>query len=598
VIGKSIFVLTARANHAANNFILKRCFYISLMSVCFSFVSASLFAAPRGVDPGFQQQINREEDIQNKMRMQESIDRELLENKKRSETAAEDRTAPNPPPSSETVGPTIDVVDIQVDAGDVYAGVDVDDILKAYTGRKIGNADLFSLIRDVTNRYAKEGYVTTSVSLIPKNLRDGVVCLKINWGLVEGWHVNGKEPESWSERAMVMQAIPDAVGKPLNIHAVDQAIENLNNYAKSARIDVEPSDRAGYSILSITTAESHIAATSFSVDNSGAQSPSYGRNRYSASTSFSDVLLGNDTLSVNGSTRRFQDDGSNAEYAAGLSYSVPFGYSQIDMRFNETQFKREIDGYYGAYDSDGNSKIFGLKVARTLLRDKTSKLTGFLEYEHRTNANYIEGTYLEVNSRPYDSLTSGLQYVTRAFGGSLYSDAAFTHGLSTLGSDEAAFSEDGHAKAVKKISFNNAWSRQFAAADRAFDYSFRMGGQYSRDTMLSSYKQGLGDEFTVRGFKGTPLWGDRAIFMSHTISAPISFDVLQVNPFVGLDAGYVNDVNKDGQFGQIVGAAIGVRLSWLDQSFALSVGAPLSYREDIQDSVSPYEVYFTGSLSI
>lgn len=107
---------------------------------------------------------------------------------------------------------------------------------------------------------------------------------------------------------MVFGAMPNLTGKPLNIRSVDQMIENLNTPAKSARIEIQPSTREGYSFLNLITQSRGLPDLTLRVDNSGADSPSNGRNRFSLSTSLGDLLLGNDSLGLNASSRRFQDD--------------------------------------------------------------------------------------------------------------------------------------------------------------------------------------------------------------------------------------------------------------------------------------------------
>lgn len=519
-------------------------------------------------------------DLQNKARVQQQIERELEDNRRRAESGQKAHDGPTTdagaPTEAGPEGPTFPIHDIHVDTGAFDPGVDLSDILASYSGRALGQQDLFGLVRELTNRYVRAGYSTTTIGLVPGNLDTGVVRLRVHWGLVEGWKIDDKPPTTFSERRIVAQALPGAIGRPLNIRAIDQAIENLNNAKKSARIDVEPGTRDGVSFLHVRTEASQAPRFTLGADNSGDRTPTHGRYRFNGSATFGDVLLGNDTLSLNGSSRRFRDDGSNYEYSLGAAFGLPIGGARTDLRFNETRYKTRAEGYYGSYSTSGASRTIGLKQAFVLNRDAASKLTGFAEVEHRSSANYIEGSLLDVNSVPYTTLGYGLQAVTQWFGGSLYADVAMVTGMPWWNGDTGAAAANGQPRHFRKLTFNGGWNRAVPIGARRFDYSLRVGGQYSNDAMLASYKQSLGDEYTVRGFKGGALSGDRGVFVSNTFSTQVKLGPLVVSPYLGLDAGYAEDRFAVGPRDRTVaGGALGLRMSHRASTFSLGWAPPL-----------------------
>lgn len=526
--------------------------------------------APQRVTP-----LDREEDFQDKLRTQEQINQRLDTHINRAPTI-------KPSPEQSQTAPVdngikFPISKIEIDAGDEKSWqVDVDDILNNYVNRELGSSDLFSLIRDITNRYSEKGFATTTISLIPKNMKSGVVGLKINWGKVEGWLINGHEPQSRYEKLVVQMAMPGVTQRPFNIHDIDQIVENLNTVSKSARIDVQPSSQMGYSVLNIVTEENKTPSLTLRADNSGSGSPSQGRYRYTASTSLSDLLLGNDSLGLNLSSRRYQDDEHNAEYSAGANYSIPFGYSKLDLRFNHSQYDKQLNGRYGLYGSSGNSQIYDAKFSQVLVREKTQRLSAVVELEHKRNANFIEKSLLAVNSKPYTSMSLGLDHVTDLLGGSLYSDASWVQGVSLLSGEKAAFDESRAEKHLSKIEFNTAWSRPFALFNRSFSFSSRIGGQYAQDNLLASEQLGLGDEFTVRGYKTPVLWGDRGIFMTNTLSLPLPVAGGSVSPFVGWDIGRTENVAYKENNGRIQAFATGINGSWRYGGGSFTLGLPLS----------------------
>jgi hemolysin activation/secretion protein len=575
----------------------------ALIGVITGLVSISLHAedlTPRATPA------DRELDLQNKQRQQEQINRQLDKGRQGSVLTPGAEPEKLDIPSSTNTGPKFLINTITIDAGDsADSALNIDDLLNKYKNRELGSSDLFALIRDATNRYAEKGFSTTTVSLVPKNMKQGIVELKINWGKVEGWLLNGKAPEGIKQKLMTELAMPGVVGKPLNIHQVDQMVENLNNAAKTARVDIQPSARLGYSYLNLITEDKGLPSLTLRGDNSGLGSPSNGRYRYTASTSISDLLLGNDTLGLNLSSRRFQDTDVNSEYNAGITYSLPIGFSKLDLRFNDSQYEKPLNnGKYGVYNSDGNSQTYAAKFSQVVLREKTQKLSLFTELEHKKSANYIAKSFVQTSSQPYTSLGFGLEHVTQLLGGSLYSDATFSHGLSAWQSSKAAYKDqptsingNREQKHFRKIEINTAWSRPFNVLEHDFNFSSRIGGQYSRDNLLTAEKIGLGDEFTVRGFKGPALWGDQGIYISNTVTMPLKLWGGTVSPLLGLDSGYARDVSYKQNNGGITGLAIGASGSWRYGGAALTLGVPLAIDDSIKESTDATVIYLSTYLT-
>ncbi|AMS17598.1 hypothetical protein A3218_26090 [Pseudomonas chlororaphis] len=543
----------------------------------------------------------REQNLQNTLRLKDQIDRTIEEHRQKIEMESAPTVSPSVDVPPSDLGAKFQINRIDIDSGKfARLAVDVSDILASYQGRLLGQHDLFALIRDITNRYASRGYSTTTIGLNPSNMREGVITLRVDWGVVEGWQVNGHEPDTVRERIMTSLTLLDVVDKPLNIFDLDQAIENLNNGAKSATIEVVPSEKLGYSLLNIHTSPSSLPTISFGMDNSGVNSPSEGRNRFSLSSSISDVWLGNDTLTANGSTRHFRDDQHNSEYTLGGSYSVPFGSSKLDLRYSDVSSANRVSGYYGHYDLDGDLKTYAINLSRVMWRNGASKFSLFSEVERRESENYIENTYLEANSKRYNSLTVGAQIVTQLWGGSLYSDLSLARGLSAFGGAQGAF-DDNKPVNYKKVTSNTAWLRPFSISHHNFELSTRLGGQYARRSMVSSFKQAIGDEYTVRGFNGPALWGDRALFVNNTLSMPIQGPLGKFTPFVGLDAGYVNQIvtsPNTAKSSTIAGVAAGARVSWNKFDIGVTLARPLWFPNEIESSTSPYITYLNFGLSI
>ncbi len=596
-------ITTSKRNNSDRKTVLQAILNSALLSTATGLLCTCIYAQ-EGQPPT--SPVDRELDLQNKQRQQEEINRQLDKNRRGSVLQPAPVLAPTPEQIPQVAGPKFLIHTIDIDTGEfTNLAVDVDDILATYRNRELGSTELFSLIRDLTNRYAEQGYSTTTISLLPKNIKHGLVELKVNWGYVDGWLVNGQKPAGIRQVLITNFAMPDIVGKPLNIHQVDQMVENLNNAAKTARIDIQPSPRLGYSYLNLITESKGRPSVTLRADNSGLGGPSDGRYRFSVSTSVSDLLLGNDTLGLNLSSRRFEANDDNSEYNAGVNYSVPFGYSKLDLRFNQSQYEKLLSGgQYGNYGTSGNSQTYATKFSHVLMREKTQKLSASLELEHKRNVNYVSNARTRPNSIPYTSLGVGLEHVTQFLGGSLYSDATFSRGLSAWGSGQSAYEQKKYvsglnrqSKNFKKIEFNTAWSRPFTWFDNNFNFSSRIGGQYSKDNLLTAEKIGIGDEFTVRGFRGPALWGDQGIYISNSLSMPLQVLGGSISPLLGLDSGYVRDVTYKENSGGITGLAIGASGTWRYGGASITLGVPLAMDEEIKNSTDASALYISTYLT-
>lgn len=565
-----------------------------LLLLC-ALANVAVFAA----EPPASHILDRELDLQEKIFREEQIRRELESNKKGS--AAQEILQEQPEDNiSADNGVKFLISKIEIDAGEHSdISVDVSDVVVRYQNRELSGSDIFQLLRDVSNRYTEKGYSTTTIGLVPGNLKNGIITLKVQWGKVEGWLINGEAPVALREKIMIFGAMPDVAEKPLNIYDVDQAIENLNNSGKSARIDIQPSHRLGYSLLNIITQSKSLADATLRADNSGRESPSNGRYRFSLSSSISDFLLGNDTLAINGSSRRFQIDEKNSEYSAGLSYSLPVGYSKLDLRYNDSQYSRSTASQYGTYDTHGDSKLYSAKLSRVVMRNKTEKLTVSAALEHKKNFNYVKSRLIEVNSRPYTSATYSVEHVTRLLGGSLYSDISYSRGQSYLGGRHAAYSDENRTPIhFQKFEANAAWARPLELWGRSVILNSRVGAVYSRKNMLESEQLAIGDEYTVRGFRNSPMFGDQGVFSTNTLNVPIAVMGGTISPLVGLDAGYVKNVTYDERNGSLAGFAVGVTGSWKYGGGSVVLGVPLMAEERVTDITDPVAVYISTFINI
>ena len=82
------------------------------------------------------------------------------------------------------------------------------------------------------------------------NLKSGHLVLAVQWGRVKGWRFSGREATGMTEHAL-LGMLPRVEGDVLDIAAVDQAVEILNNGRFNATVNVTPAEDTGYSWLDV-----------------------------------------------------------------------------------------------------------------------------------------------------------------------------------------------------------------------------------------------------------------------------------------------------------------------------------------------------------
>jgi hemolysin activation/secretion protein len=482
---------------------------------------------------------------------------------------------------------------IGVDAGIDMPVVEVEDIITRYKGRSLNVADIYALIKEVGNRYIERGYTTTTITLKPTDLKAGKIQLMVLWGRVEGWLIEGRPLTTWKEKWLQHVSLPDVIGEPLNIYAVDRSIEVLNNGAKSVKVEVLPGSKLGYSNLNVIEVA---GSPSFNVgvNSQSVETTANGRYVGNMGAGIGDLLLPNDRVTASGSSRYYDEPFGNDEYTANVGYSIPIGYSDVALRYAKSTYHKEIVGGFGNYGSKGDSTTLGMKFIYNIWRNRTDKLSVYSDFEAKDSYNYIGDVLLDVNSKPYRSFTFGYTYVGAFLGGTIYSDMSLSKGLSIFGGEGAAVDSSGNSKNFRRAKADVSWTYPFAIFEFPLDYAVRTSAQYSRDSMVSSYKMGVGDEFTVRGYKGTPAWGDQGAVLSNTLSHTYAIATamgpaaLQIS--TGLDWGRVRDVDYSGGEGHtLAGGGVGVSASLKKISLSLGYGVPF---KKVQGVEIPSEVVY------
>ena len=497
-------------------------------------------------------------------------------------------------------------------------------VTKKYPNRKLSSKDINKLMTDINNKYIEKGYITTRVRLDEtQNLRDGIIKLITIPGTVEG---TGLNENKLFDRLKVFMSVPKNKKKILKLQDTEQATDQFNRvFSNNVEIKIAPGQEAGGSILQIENQQGRTFGVNISYNNYGDEST--GRDR--AKIDFTkDNLLGiNDSLYASyqrgrnrrplrndysgslqvppGTIIKDKEDLLPADTEAepekfnedwSVNYSFPFRYWTFSTAYSHSYYISSTEGYNGLYDTSGRSTQFNMNADRVVYRNKMSKISVNGGLKLKTNQNYFEDVQLVDRRLTIGSL--GINYSRGFFGGILGFDLSYDRGLPWFRS------ADDHEKEIydpkgrfDRYGLNINWYKPVMLGKQRFTYRLVGVGQYTPDVLYGSEKISIGDEYTVRGYKGDSISGDKGYYVKNELSYNLNIPKIgNISPYIGYDFGetWNNEVHDMYRYGYIRGFAFGVK--YYGETFNLDI----AYAKP--DKVSGYvrkpsdEVYLTFGI--
>lgn len=505
------------------------------------------------------------------------------------------QTSPEQAPAEEIV---VDdnlpkITKISVDTSGLPINVNFQSVIERYQGSNISSHQIFTISRAITDVLYQAGYVTSAVGLKSKDLSDGHLQFLVYWGEVDQYLVNQEQPTAFKDKAM-LTVLPAFKHNVFNLHHLDQFIEMMNTSNKSVKVDVQPSDKEGKSHLNFVTQRSVWPAFQLGYNNSGTENNANGRNQATFSVRMGDVLGTNDEWSISTGYRFYCQHHKNNQINYSINYTQPFSFYTLDTKVSQSTYEREVKGNNDSYSSDGKTNTLNLKLSRMIFRNKESLFSLYSELEFKKRVNFIVNR--KVLNRHENKMNIGLSYTTNLLNGKLYSELTYANGLNWFASDPLAYDRQSD-KTLRVFSGNITWQKPMSVLTRLVNYQLRIGAQYSRYHLFSDNQFSLGDEYTVRGFKGGIISGEDGAYLSQTLSLPFypqKYAISQVTPFVGFDIGQVRH-KSDKPIETISGFATGIKTTIANRlSLSLSYAKPL---KDVKHNKNKSVLYFNGSVS-
>lgn len=439
-----------------------------------------------------------------------------------------------------------------------------------YIDRCIGMSEISLLVRDISDWYIHQGYITSRAFITEQDLSSGELNISVLEGRLEKINLAGLSS------TQLHMAFPGLEGEILNLRDIEQGMEQINRLRSNpVQIEILPGEKSGYSIVNLSATPEFPLRAAIGFDNSGQKST--GTGQLNGSLTGNNLLGLADKWFVSGArSSDFSSSHDAQSVQAGLS--VPYGYNLFDYSYSWSNYLNTINNNGFDWASTGDSQTHRFTASRVLFRDGEIKTGASVGFTHQIGRNYLNDAPLWSSSRKLSSLLFGLNHTQKILGGVATLNPTFSHGVPWLGAEDDNGKNGDMPKAeFKKWSVNGSF--QLPVANELW-WLTSVYGQWSPDRLYGSERLSIGGESSVRGFKEQYLSGDNGGYWRNELNY-VLFTlpyVGQVSSLVALDGGWLQKDNHDPwACGTLWGAVVGLSSASRYYSSQFTVGTPVKY---------------------
>jgi hemolysin activation/secretion protein len=464
----------------------------------------------------------------------------------------------------------------------VFSSSELQKITASLTNRPIGFNELLQAANQITELYAKNGYINSG-AFIPGNqtfdIQGGTVKIDIIEGSVEDIVVTGTQrlnPKYIKSRVAIGASKPlkvDRLLESLRLLQLDPLIKNISTELAAGR---EPST----SIVNLKVTENPTWRAGITAGNN--RTPSVGELIAQASLSQSNLTGAGDGLVLSYGR-------SEASNIYDLNYTLPINPRNGTLKFQYSRSNsRVVENPFDRLDINGTAQDISVGYRQPLLQTTAQEFAlGITIANRETNTGYLAS--IIGDQVGYPSPGADDNGVTRITAARLFQDYTLRDSQQVFAArSQISFGVNTLDATVSPSSPNSnfvTWRGQGQYVRALAPNSIlllKLEGQIADRPLVALEQIGVGGQDTVRGYRQDLLLGDNGLLASAEVRIPIftpaeSKQVLQIVPFV--DFGLVSNQapNTNPKNDTIASGGIGLRYQSGDNFFAkLDYGVPFT----------------------
>ncbi|MBP6986217.1 MAG: ShlB/FhaC/HecB family hemolysin secretion/activation protein [Alphaproteobacteria bacterium] len=456
------------------------------------------------------------------------------------------------------------IQDIRLEGSTKLTPDEYNPIFQKYLNKNITISQINEILRDLTNAYIQQGYLTSRVYLPAQDLKSGILKICVLEGHVESLNVTRN-----GEKNTPAFAFPNREGDILNIRDLEQGIDQINRLSSyDAKISLDAGKQDGGSDVHIQTVQKFPVSVRMGVDNYGSKST--GVRQIDVQTTYDNLFGLYDSWGVD--IRRDADflDKNHFTKSYGFQSSIPFGYYTVRYFGNRFDYRSTVKGRAQDFQFSGKTRTHKIETEALIHRDSLSKTLLTTSLTTKNTRNFVGDVELSVGSQRLTLLSFSFGHLRRIMGGAFYGSLTQTTGIHGFkASKNENMQRSGPRPQFNKLSTDISYTKPFSFFPLDLNISTRNCAQYSRQTLFSSERISFGGAQTVRGFQQNGLAGDVGFYSRNELEvnlyAPKSGDFKTVagrlTAFTGMDYGWIRKSKGDkSEHGVLKSMFLGVRL--------------------------------------
>lgn len=444
---------------------------------------------------------------------------------------------PPPPEEQERLPvPRVFVRQIKVTGSTVVSAEALAAVTAAYENRFVTSADLEALRLALTRLYVNAGYINSGAVLPDQTVTDGVITYQIIEGELTEVTVEGNR---WFRTSYLRQRLALDITPPLNIGAVQERLQRLQQDDRIERLDAElrPGVRLGESVLHVRVEERLPFFVALEFNNY--QSPTVGAERGLLTVAHQNLTGHGDMLSFT------YGRSAGLDLQVDTSYTLPLTPrdTTLSLRYQRNDAS-VVEERFAPLDITSRSEIFTLTLRHPLYRTLRQEFALALSGEYLESQTFLLGEPFSFsagadNGKTRDTaLRLSAEWLDRTPHQVIALRSRLSLGIDALGAtihDSTAIPDGRFLAWLGQVQ----WGRRLGARD--LQLLVRLDIQLTTEPLLPLEQIAIGGRFSVRGYRENTLVRDNGLIGSLESRFPLIrntrwAEVVQVVPFV--DAGW------------------------------------------------------------
>lgn len=453
------------------------------------------------------------------------------------------------------------------------------DINKKYNGSVINGKLISDIVKEVTNEYVSNGFVTSRAFIQEQDISSGTLTITVVEGYISDVVIKNKNNDDVKNGFFTLIG----KGQTLNLRDIEQDLDRYNRLnSKKASFKIEPGEDATSSRVIITEDANKKWFLTSGIDNDGSKSK--GVMQWHGKITLEDILSSRETISVF-HKRTLDDQDKRYSHSYGGSVSIPFYYSTIDVSANRSFFRNYVHTKYNSYSLKGSSKGFRVSCDYVLHRNGNSKSSVQSAYAIDEYSNYLANNRIDISSYLIRKVELGAQYQRVIWNNIVSLNVTGTYGenLKFLGKHlKGSIYDKNFAKASYR--FTLLRPLQIKIFNKPVEYQAQFFGQMAATPLVGSEKGVVGGLYSVRGYKENiesadttgVLRNDLTLRLVDLYSDKTKNIFGEPNLFVAFDIGrFKNHEIKGYRYGTLAGVAAGIKNRGGAINYSLTIARPI-----------------------